>query len=171
MHPPRLNEGGDLSHDGVARGADAESPVELTGRAWIEILWRVWTKSGKHNIGFLAAGVAFYGFLSLVPALGLVVMLYGIFSDPQSIFERMVEIIRLVPAEAAMLINDQLSNLISTAAATHGFAAIPAVVIYNHLARVISGYKTLLTDASAQLLLMISRGYRAPAATLPRAAE
>jgi biopolymer transport protein ExbB len=50
-------------------------------------------------------------------------------------------------------------------------AAIPAVVIYNHLARVISGYRTLLGDASAQLLLMISRGYRTPAATLPRAAE
>ena len=50
-------------------------------------------------------------------------------------------------------------------------AAIPAVVIYNHLARVISGYRTLLGDASAQLLLMISRGYRVPAATLPRAAE
>jgi biopolymer transport protein ExbB len=40
-------------------------------------------------------------------------------------------------------------------------AAIPAVVIYNHLARVISGYKALLGDASAQLLLMISRGHRA----------
>ena len=40
-------------------------------------------------------------------------------------------------------------------------AAIPAVVIYNHLARVIGGYKALLGDASAQLLLMISRGYRA----------
>ena len=50
-------------------------------------------------------------------------------------------------------------------------AAIPAVVIYNHLARVISGYRTLLGDASAQLLLMISRGHRAPVATLPRAAE
>jgi biopolymer transport protein ExbB len=37
-------------------------------------------------------------------------------------------------------------------------AAIPAVVIYNHLARVISGYRTLLGDASAQLLLIISRG-------------
>jgi biopolymer transport protein ExbB len=49
-------------------------------------------------------------------------------------------------------------------------AAIPAVVIYNHLARVITGYKTVLTDASAQLLLMISRGYRL-AASLPRAAE
>jgi biopolymer transport protein ExbB len=49
-------------------------------------------------------------------------------------------------------------------------AAIPAVVIYNHLARVISGYKALLGDASAQLLLMVSRGYRAGAAQL-RAAE
>jgi biopolymer transport protein ExbB len=50
-------------------------------------------------------------------------------------------------------------------------AAIPAVVIYNHLARVISGYRTLLTDASAQLLLMISRGQGRRAAPLSRAAE
>jgi biopolymer transport protein ExbB len=50
-------------------------------------------------------------------------------------------------------------------------AAIPAVVIYNHLARVISGYRTLLGDASAQLLLLISRGYRGRVAPLTRAAE
>ena len=31
-------------------------------------------------------------------------------------------------------------------------------MIYNHLARVIGGYRALLADASAQLLLMISRG-------------
>ena len=49
-------------------------------------------------------------------------------------------------------------------------AAIPAVVIYNHLARVIAGYRTLLGDALAQLLLMISRGVRSRAA-MPRAAE
>jgi len=49
-------------------------------------------------------------------------------------------------------------------------AAIPAVVIYNHLARVIGGYKALLGDASAQLLLMISRSSRAQASLL-RAAE
>jgi biopolymer transport protein ExbB len=50
-------------------------------------------------------------------------------------------------------------------------AAIPAVVTYNHFARVIAGYRTLLGDASALLLLMISRGQRGRAATLPRAAE
>jgi len=50
-------------------------------------------------------------------------------------------------------------------------AAIPAVVIYNHLARVISGYRALLGDASAQLLLMISRGHAGRPSALPRAAE
>jgi biopolymer transport protein ExbB len=50
-------------------------------------------------------------------------------------------------------------------------AAIPAVVIYNHLARVIGGYRTLLGDASAQLLLMVSRRRVNRASTLPHAAE
>jgi biopolymer transport protein ExbB len=36
-------------------------------------------------------------------------------------------------------------------------AAIPAVVIYNHLARSIAGYRALLGDASAQVMLLISR--------------
>jgi biopolymer transport protein ExbB len=39
-------------------------------------------------------------------------------------------------------------------------AAIPAVVIYNHLVRVIAGYRALLGDASARLLMMISRECR-----------
>lgn len=36
-------------------------------------------------------------------------------------------------------------------------AAIPAVVIYNHLVRLITGYRALLTDAAAQIMLLISR--------------
>jgi biopolymer transport protein ExbB len=54
-------------------------------------------------------------------------------------------------------------------------AAIPAVVIYNHFARSIAAYRALLGDASAQVLLLISRqgsldsGRRAPRAA--RAAE
>ena len=37
------------------------------------------------------------------------------------------------------------------------FAAIPAVVVYNHLARMVAGYRGLLGDASAQVMLLISR--------------
>jgi biopolymer transport protein ExbB len=36
-------------------------------------------------------------------------------------------------------------------------AAIPAVVIYNHLTRTIAGFRALLGDASAMVLLLVSR--------------
>jgi biopolymer transport protein ExbB len=51
-------------------------------------------------------------------------------------------------------------------------AAIPAVVIYNYLARSIAAYRALLGDASAQVLLLISRqGSREDGRRTPRAAR
>jgi len=50
-------------------------------------------------------------------------------------------------------------------------AAIPAVVIYNHLARATSGYRSLLGDAAAQVMLMISRDQSKRTVRLSRAAE
>ena len=50
-------------------------------------------------------------------------------------------------------------------------AAIPAVVIYNHLARAIAAYRALLTDASAQVLLLVSRQRHVSSFSLSRAAE
>jgi membrane protein len=111
------------------RGATADSPIGFTRLAWGEILKRIRTKTATYNISFLAAALAFFGFLSLAPGLALIIMLYGLIADPMTIFDDMVDIVQLVPAQAAMLINDQLANLIRTAAATHGFALIPAVAL------------------------------------------
>lgn len=115
--------------DAAERGAFADSPAEFTWKAWREVLGRVWTNSSRHNVGFLASGVAFYGFLSFVPALGLVVMLYGLLADPATIMRHMTGIIGLVPAQSAELINEQMANLIKTAAATSGLALVPAVLL------------------------------------------
>lgn len=50
-------------------------------------------------------------------------------------------------------------------------AAIPAVVIYNHLARSITAWRALLADASAHVLLLVSRDQDRQALRVPRAAE
>ena len=50
-------------------------------------------------------------------------------------------------------------------------AAIPAVVIYNHLVRLITNYRALLTDAAAQIMLLISREQGGVAHRVSRAAE
>jgi biopolymer transport protein ExbB len=50
-------------------------------------------------------------------------------------------------------------------------AAIPAVVIYNHLTRSTSAYRALLGDAAAQVMLLISRDQDRRSIRLSRAAE
>jgi len=50
-------------------------------------------------------------------------------------------------------------------------AAIPAVVIYNHLTRTIAAHRALLGDASAMVLLLISREGDRGSFRLARAAE
>jgi biopolymer transport protein ExbB len=50
-------------------------------------------------------------------------------------------------------------------------AAIPAVVIYNHLTRTISAHRALLGDASAMVMLLISREGDRGSFRLARAAE
>jgi len=50
-------------------------------------------------------------------------------------------------------------------------AAIPAVVIYNYLARSIAAYRALLGDASVQVMLLISREGGRHAPRITRAAE
>ncbi len=50
-------------------------------------------------------------------------------------------------------------------------AAIPAVVIYNQLARMIAAYRALLGDASAHVMLLISRDQGRRSLRIARAAE
>ena len=50
-------------------------------------------------------------------------------------------------------------------------AAIPAVVIYNYLVRMISAYRALLGDATAQVMLLISRDQGRRSLRIARAAE
>src|SRR3546814_3987202 len=69
--------GGSMTAQSAAeRGAHADTPASLTIAAWREIAGRIWVNSGRHNIKLMAAGVAFYAFLSFVPLLGALIMTY-----------------------------------------------------------------------------------------------
>ena len=111
------------------RGRDATSPVALPRAAWRDIIGRVWVKTGTDNIGLLAAGVAFYGFLAFVPLLGALVMTYGLIADPSTMADHMRAIINVVPKDAAKLILDQLVNLVTTASSKKGFGLAIALLI------------------------------------------
>src|SRR3546814_9205220 len=89
-------------------GVESRHPWRHPWRAWRAIFKRIYVMNGYHNLSLMAAGVAFYAFLSFVPLLGAVVMTYGLVADPATVAQPMQAIIELVPSDAAALIQDQL---------------------------------------------------------------
>ena len=58
-----------------AEGRLAQTPWQMPWPAWKTVAIRSWNEASDDNIGLVAAGVAFYGFLAIIPLLGAVVLL------------------------------------------------------------------------------------------------
>lgn len=111
----------------VAQQVHVDAPWKIPPRAWWEILKRVKAAISDHHLTLLAAGVAYYAFLSLAPLLAAVVLTYGLFGDPSLVSRHMQAIITVVPADAASLINDQLLGVVTTAKGAAGFGLAVAL--------------------------------------------
>ncbi|MEZ4321646.1 MAG: YihY/virulence factor BrkB family protein [Myxococcota bacterium] len=72
---------------------------------------RVWRSASSDHLSLVAAGVAFYALLSLFPALGFGVALYGLVADSNDVL-RALEVVRgVVPGDAYALLTDQLIRI------------------------------------------------------------
>jgi membrane protein len=111
------------------RGTDATSPWAIPGTGWKEVLLRSWRESSEDNVGLVAAGVAFYGFLALVPLLGAVVLSYGLIAEPETVMRNMQQLTAVMPGDAAKLIGEQLMNVVTTSEGKKGFGVLLALAI------------------------------------------
>ena len=110
-------------------GRDAASPAQVPPQGWWQVLKRTYVESGNDNLGLIAAGVAFYGFLAMVPLLGAMVLTYGLVVDPQEVAKHMQAITAMVPHDAATLIDEQLKNVVLTATGKKGLGLALALVL------------------------------------------
>ncbi|HEX9446210.1 MAG TPA: YihY/virulence factor BrkB family protein [Candidatus Binatia bacterium] len=93
------------------RGRRAERPTEIPAPGWRDVFVRVKNNVAEHNISIVAAGVAFYVFLSLFPGLAAMVSLYGLITDPAGLQNHMSAIEQVLPPDAAALINSELQRI------------------------------------------------------------
>lgn len=97
--------------------------------AWKAVLWRSFKETADDNVGLVAAGVAFYGFLALVPLLGALVLSYGLIAEPSTVVENMQAMMRVMPADAAKLIGEQLLNVVKTSDGKKGLGLLLALLL------------------------------------------
>ncbi len=108
-------------------GATAESPQEIPARGWLQVVKRGWAEAKADQVPLLAAGVAFYAFLALFPAMVAVVIIYGFVADPATIATQVQSVTEAMPADARQLIIEQLNTLSGQRRA--GFGALIAVLL------------------------------------------
>lgn len=92
-------------------GSRANSPTQIPVRGWRQVLSRAWHSSQEDNVSMLAAGVAFFGFLALFPALIALVTLVGLIADPAQITQQVQSFTAGLPPASRQLISDQLNAI------------------------------------------------------------
>lgn len=113
----------------------ASSPWRLPVAAWRTVAGRTWREATDDNIGLVAAGVAFYGFLALVPLLAAFVLIYGFVADPGDVAEDMRVLTAMIPTQAAELIGEQLLGVVRSSTETKGFGLLFALALALWAAR------------------------------------
>jgi membrane protein len=97
--------------------------------AWKDVLVRTWRESSDDNVGIVSAGVAFYGFLALVPLLGAIVLSYGLIAEPKTVIGHVQSFTKVMPADAAKLIGEQLLNVVQQSGGKKGLGILVSLAI------------------------------------------
>ena len=79
--------------------------------SWWDIVRLLWEKIATNHVSMLAAGVAFYAFLSLFPGLVALVSLYGLIADPVDVEQHIASLGGVLPEAARNLLSDQLRSI------------------------------------------------------------
>lgn len=109
------------SNDTSGLGRQASDPREIPLLGWWEVVKRVADQLTRDHVPVVAAGVAFFSFLAIFPAIAGFVILYGLVADPAAVTDQLAPIRDLVPADVFELLATQLEQVSGTTDGTLGF--------------------------------------------------
>ena len=112
---------------GAARRSRSANTADPIG--WKQVAVRTWSQASEDNLGLIAAGVAFYSFLALVPMLAATVLTYGLVATPETVLRNVQSLATIMPAEAATLVGEQLTGVIETSGGKKGLGLLVALGI------------------------------------------
>jgi membrane protein len=105
----RRDAGGDAG--GERPGAGAERPGQIPARGWGQIVRRAMKSAKDDGISLAAAGVAFYSFLAIFPAMIAALSIYGLLAEPAQVQQQVSSFSGALPAQAREIIENQLTSL------------------------------------------------------------
>ncbi|HUF98831.1 MAG TPA: YihY/virulence factor BrkB family protein [Ilumatobacter sp.] len=96
------------------RGREAEHPFQIPAAGWRDIVVRVRHEWSNDHVSITAAGVAFYAFLALFPAIAALVSILGLVTRGRSPEEVVADLFGALPDSARDLLTEQLVAISSS---------------------------------------------------------
>ena len=110
-HAPSLHR---IARSASRPGGEVGEPTRLPRRGLWQVTRRAFKESSADNVGVLAGGIAYFGFMAIFPALIAGISLYGLVADPATLIAQQGgDLLSALPQDAQPLIRDQLNALAS----------------------------------------------------------
>lgn len=114
-----------VPNDELGRGAD--SPTRIPAKGLVAVLKRSLHQVKTDNVSILAASVAFYLFISLIPALAATISLYGLIAEPVEVVDTVSDLTAGMPRAAQRLIVNQAFVIANKEATTLSISLLVSV--------------------------------------------
>lgn len=80
-------------------------------QGWLDILTRTKQQIAEDNLSVVAAGVAFYAFLAVVPTLAATIAVYGLIADPSEVGRHIDAFAQVLPQNVVPLLHEQMERI------------------------------------------------------------
>lgn len=111
------------------RGHEAEKPSQIPKKGWKDIALRVKDQLKNDHISIVAAGIAFYFFLAIFPAIAAALSIYGLVMEPEQVEQQMSQLANILPGEAHQMLSNILEQESQKSGSSLGWSFVLSVLI------------------------------------------
>ncbi|WP_299694500.1 YihY/virulence factor BrkB family protein [uncultured Tateyamaria sp.] len=139
----------------MAPGRQAAHPTAIPLKGWWHVLQRVYQRQDASHIGLLAAGVAFYGLLSLFPGIAATVAIAGLLVDPSLITTHAETLADILPESARDIVIGQIREVATADSTSLSLAAAFALALALYsaskaVASLINGFNVVYEEKESR---------------------
>lgn len=112
----------------LERGRGADKPHQIPKPGWKDIIKRTLNDLTRDHCTIVAAGVAFYILIGIVPGIAALISIYGLVANPAQIQQQFASMKSMMPAGAYQLLSQQMQTIASSPK-TAGWGAAIGIVL------------------------------------------
>lgn len=134
-----------------------KNPFHIPFSGWKSIVLRIKDEISRDNVPIVSAGIAFFTFLAIFPALMALISIYGLAVNAQQVETQLSNLANMMPEQAFSILQQQIESFMSSSGKTLGWGMAAGILFSLWSAN--KGTKSLFTGLDIAYDSKDSRGF------------